>query len=196
MWSVVCDITIPYQQQKRTSWRRRWGRGRFPSGNLQTGHSAQPSQHSPGKEALTACRSVMDQKRHNQSGMLSSLDSNLLGLCHDINRKLLNPQSWLWCWPHLLYAKSQYVIHVGRQQCEERVEGPVVGEVSHDDGPQRRGRPDGSPGDLTRRGGQLGTHRKQKTGNKLIEKFFIHLKTDTTTQMFDAILFTRQKYTV
>lgn len=56
---------------------------------------------------------------------------------------------------HLLYAESQYVIHVGRQQGKEGVEGPVVAEVSNDDGPQRSGRHYGLPGDVMGCGGQL-----------------------------------------
>ena len=38
---------------------------------------------------------------------------------------------------HLLYAEAQYVTHICWQQGEERVEGPVIGEVSDYDGPQR-----------------------------------------------------------
>lgn len=49
---------------------------------------------------------------------------------------------------HLLYAESQDVVHVSRQESEERVEGPVVGEVSYDDGHQRHRGYDGSPGDV------------------------------------------------
>lgn len=56
---------------------------------------------------------------------------------------------------HLLYAKSQDVTHVGWQQSEEGVEGPVVREVSHNNGQQRHRSHYGSPGDVARRGGQL-----------------------------------------
>lgn len=58
-------------------------------------------------------------------------------------------------WTHLLYAEPQYVIHVGWQQGKEGVEGPVVGEVSDDDGPQGSGCHYGPPGDVPGCGGQL-----------------------------------------
>lgn len=56
---------------------------------------------------------------------------------------------------HLLYAESQYVIHVGWQQGKEGVESPVVGKVSNDNGPQCSGCHYGLPGDVTACGGQL-----------------------------------------
>lgn len=74
-----------------------------------------------------------------------------------------------WWWPNLLYAELQYVTHVGWQQGEKRVECPVVGEVSHDDGPQRSGCRYRSPGDVACWGGQLG-----ETGN--IEQVLINTR--------------------
>lgn len=64
---------------------------------------------------------------------------------------------------HLLNAEAQDVVHVGGQQREQRVEGPVVAEVGHHDAPQGFGRRDGPPGDVLHRGGQLET-RKRRTG--------------------------------
>lgn len=53
--------SVPYQQGRRPSWRGLWGRGRFPEDNQQPGHSAQPTQHSPGKAEQTAYHSVVDR---------------------------------------------------------------------------------------------------------------------------------------
>lgn len=75
----------------------------------------------------------------------------LPALCTSVNLKNFNTCTWIVClgfkwaynaiikeviFSHLLYAEAQYDIHVGWEQSEERVEGPVVGEVSHNDGPQ------------------------------------------------------------
>lgn len=49
---------------------------------------------------------------------------------------------------HLLDAEAQNVAHVGGQQGEEGVKGPIVGEVSYDNGPQRSGRHYRAPGDV------------------------------------------------
>jgi len=70
---------------------------------------------------------------------------------------------------HLLYAKSQYVFHVGWQQSEERVECPVVREVSHNDGQQWPWGDDGSPGDVAWWGGQL--RQRRQIIQKLIMTF-------------------------
>lgn len=58
-----CGTAGPYQQGRRTSWLWRWGRGRFPAGNRQAGHSAPPSQRSPCKEEPTVNRSGVDTRR-------------------------------------------------------------------------------------------------------------------------------------
>lgn len=50
--------------------------------------------------------------------------------------------------PHLLDAESQYITHVGWQQGQEGVEGPVEGKVSHNNGPEWSGCHYGPPGDV------------------------------------------------
>lgn len=64
---------------------------------------------------------------------------------------------------HLLNAEAQDVVHVGGQQREQRVKGPVVAEVGHHDAPQGSGCGNGPPRDVLHRGGQLES-RKRATG--------------------------------
>lgn len=63
-------------------------------------------------------------------------------------------EAYMWH-SHLLNAEAQYVVHIGWQQGEESVEGPVVWEMSNDDGPQRSRCHYWSPGDVAWWGGQL-----------------------------------------
>lgn len=48
---------------------------------------------------------------------------------------------------HLLNAEAKYVVHVGRQQGQQRVKGPVEAEMSHNYGPEWSGCHDSPPGD-------------------------------------------------
>lgn len=64
---------------------------------------------------------------------------------------------------HLLNAKAQDVVHVGGQQREQCVEGPVVAEVGHHNAPQGSGCRNGPPRDVVHGGGQLES-RKRTTG--------------------------------
>lgn len=71
---------------------------------------------------------------------------------------------------HLLNAESKYVVHVGRQQGQQGVEGPVEAKVGHNYGPERSGRHNSPPGDVVRGDRQLKAAMQKRKRSKAVGK--------------------------
>lgn len=76
---------------------------------------------------------------------------------------------------HLLNAESKYVVHVGRQQGQQGVKGPVEGKVSHNYGPEWSRRHYGPPGDVVSGDRQLKEQKIEQSIRKLNFSFFIEV---------------------
>lgn len=149
----------PHPRQWRPSWRWRWGRGSSPAGSRPAGRWARPSRCSPGRAAPTAARSGVGQAERE----CLFYDNEEHATKWDSVIDAAPPPIWIGTnrvRTHLLNAEAQDIVHVGGQQREQRVEGPVVAEVGHHDAPQGSGSRYGPPRDVLYRGGQLENNKR------------------------------------